>query len=680
MGNAVAEPANPGARSSWRDSAHRCPGLCLVALVSLSASPAAAQSDSAPAEASAAEVAATKKPPAAEPEAPPRIVPNPGVVEVTVEGERAAPEAKSFSRAEVRQLPGAFGDPFRAIEALPGVTPIASGVPFFYVRGAPPGNVGYYLDGVRVPYLFHIGLGPSIVHPGIVRRVDLYPGGYPARFGRYAGGIVAGETTEPRNDLHGEGNIRLFDLGAMVESGFADGRGTVLLGGRYSYTAAIVSLIAGDVTLDYRDYQARVSYDLTPRDRISTFAFGSYDLFGETRNGVLDVVFGSEFYRLDTRYDHFFGHASRLRTAVTLGWEQTRVAQQRNATNTMVGSRLEVVHPIDAELTVRGGTDVTMDAFGSTELEFDDPDDPEVKKRNALFPKRRDLALGGYLEATVRAAPEVEISPGLRTDLYTSVGTARVGVDPRLAARFFVTDRFRIVHALGISHQPPSFVVPIPGLKPGTLKGGLQRSFQTSAGVEADLPEDFTGTVTVFHNAFFNMTDTLSTSSGEFDVFADQRALGSAIGFELLIKRRLTKRLGGFVSYTLSRSMRSVGREKFPSAFDRTHVGNAAIAYDLGKKWRAGTRFVAYTGVPKTSPTSGLIVEPRPRHPERSPGFYRIDIRLEKKWRVGKRGWMAGVLEVLNTTLNKETFASSTGTSEEIGPVTIPSLGLEGGF
>lgn len=369
----------------------------------------------------------------------PPVKPPPAVLEVTVEGERAPPEAKSFSREEVRQLPGAFGDPFRAIEVLPGVTPIASGVPFFYVRGAPPGNVGYYLDGIRVPYLFHIGLGPSIVHPGIVRQVDLYPGGYPARFGRYAGGIVAGETTEPRNDLHGEGNLRVFDVGAMVETGFDEGRGTALVGARYSYTAAILSLIAGDVTLDYRDYQARVSYDVTPRDRISVFSFGAYDLLGETRNGVLDILFGSEFYRVDTRYDHFFGHSSRLRYAVTLGWDQTRVAQQRNAISSMVASRVEIVHPVDETITVRTGADVTLDSFGSTELEFDDPDDPEVKKRNALFPKRRDLALGGYLETTMRVAPEVEVTPGVRMDLYTSVGAARVGVDPRIAARFFVT-------------------------------------------------------------------------------------------------------------------------------------------------------------------------------------------------------------------------------------------------
>ncbi len=114
---------------------------------------------------------------------------------VTIHGERVEPgRSATLSRTEVRQIPGTFGDPFRAIEIMPGVTPVVSGLPFFFIRGAPPGNVGYFLDGVRVPLLFHVGIGPSAVHPALISRVDLYPGGYPARFGRFSGGIVSGET------------------------------------------------------------------------------------------------------------------------------------------------------------------------------------------------------------------------------------------------------------------------------------------------------------------------------------------------------------------------------------------------------------------------------------------------------------------------------------------------------
>jgi TonB family protein len=137
-------------------------------------------------EAAPVPAAATAAPPQEKPGPAGAPAPAAAPVEVVVHGKRTSPMAVSMTRAEVRQLPGAFGDPFRAMEAMPGVTPIASGLPYFYVRGAPPGNVGYFLDGVRVPYLYHVGLGPSVVHPAMVESVELYPGGYPARFGRFA--------------------------------------------------------------------------------------------------------------------------------------------------------------------------------------------------------------------------------------------------------------------------------------------------------------------------------------------------------------------------------------------------------------------------------------------------------------------------------------------------------------
>jgi hypothetical protein len=76
------------------------------------------------------------------------------IEEVRINGvKKAEPTAPrdSMRGREIRQMPGAFGDAFRAIEALPGVTPIMSGLPYFFVRGAPPGNTGYFIDGVRVP-------------------------------------------------------------------------------------------------------------------------------------------------------------------------------------------------------------------------------------------------------------------------------------------------------------------------------------------------------------------------------------------------------------------------------------------------------------------------------------------------------------------------------------------------
>ena len=604
--------------------------------------------------------------------------PAPPAAEITIVGQRSPPGVSTLTRAEVRQLPGAFGDPFRAIEALPGVTPIVSGVPFFYLRGAPPGNIGYYLDGVRVPYLYHVGLGPSVIHPAMVEKVDLFPGGYPAQFGRFAGGIVAAEATAPRRDLHGEGNIRLFDLGAMAETGFAGGRGTALVGGRYSYTAAMLSLFAPEAKLDYRDFEARVSYDLTPKDRITVFTFGAYDLIGEKRGGILTVLFGSEFYRLDTRYDRQIGPGSKLRAAVTFGFDRTKIPEEpRIARNTLGQARVEASHVLSSTAELRGGADILVEAYRTDARPYSDPDDPTAQQFNSLFPARDDVTLGAWTD-TVLKFPGVTVIPGLRADLYRSGSASAVGVDPRVASRLEITDRIRVLHNFGIAHQPPSFIIPVPGLAIGSLQGGLQTSLQSSAGVEIDLPDQTTATFSVFDNVFLNMSDSLGMTQVENDddPFAGtNRSLGSAVGAEVYVRRKLTRRLGGFLSYTLSRSMRSAGRERFPSAFDRTHVFNAALSFDLGRNWRAGTRFVLYSGVPSQQGKSGGPAPPRTTSPPRDPAFYRLDLRLEKRWVYSSTTYLSFIAEFMNATLHKEVLFGST-----IGPITIPSIGVEVGF
>jgi TonB family protein len=598
----------------------------------------------------------------------------PAALEVTVRAEKPAPTVSTLSRAEVRALPGAFGDPFRAIEILPGVTPVVSGLPYFYVRGAPPGNVGYTLDGVRVPYLFHVAVGPSIVNPAMVERVDLYPGGYPARYGRFAGAVVAAETTAPRDDFHGEANLRLFDAGAMVETGFAGGKGSALIGGRYSYTAALFSLISPTVHLDYRDYQARVSYALTPKDRITLFAFGSYDLLEQEKNGISTIVFGSEFYRLDARYDHQLPHGGSLRWAATWGFDQTRVGEQRNARDLLAGTRVELEQPVAPELTVRAGLDAQFDKYAADEAKWADPDDPGAKAYNALFPPRDDAVLGAWADVVWRPRPQVEITPGLRADLFRSGDASAASADPRISLRVDLTPRVRLLQAYGLAHQTPSFVIPLPGVALANLRDGLQTSVQASAGMEVDLPYATTATVTLFNNVFLNMTDTLGLSvRGDLSTI-NARSLGAARGLEVYVRRRVSSQLGGFISYTFSRSTRAAGTVSFPAAFDRTHVLNMALSYDFGRGYRMGARFTLYTGAPVFSSDS-IATASATGALARDPLFYRLDLRAEKRWSFAKSRFVSLVAEMLNTTLHKEIV-----NSQEVGPISIPSLGLEGGF
>lgn len=593
-------------------------------------------------------------------------------IEVTVEGEKTPPSVSSLTGGEVRRLPGAFGDPFRAIEILPGVTPIVSGLPFFYVRGAPPGNVGYFLDGVRVPYLFHAAAGPSVVHPSLIGKVDLYAGGYPARYGRYAGAIVAAEPAAPRGEWQAEGSVRLVDAGARVEGGFDDGRGELLAAGRYSYTAGLFSLISPDITLDYRDYQARVGYDLSPHDHVSLFAFGAYDFLASTTDDVETVIFGAEFYRVDGRYDVALPKGGRLRAAATWGFDQTRVADGRNTRDLSFGTRVELEQPLGDALRLHAGADVQHDLYSSAPRPYVDPDDPSAQAFDALFPSRTDLAAGLYADVVWDITPRFTLTPGLRVDAFGSNGASALSADPRLAIVARVDERVRVVSTLGVASQPPSFIVPLPGLAVASLRGGLQRSLQAAAGVEVDLPFATTATVTAFDSVFFDMTDALGARTASDDA-AIPRSLGGAKGLEVYLRRSLAARIGGFVAYTFSRSTRTTGGVTFPAAFDRTHVLHGALSFDLGAGWSAGSRFSIYSGAPLSGLNLAALIDPS--QPERDPPYYRFDFRVEKRWRFGDRGFVSFVVEMLNATLNTETLSG-----REIGPVTIPSIGVEGGY
>ncbi len=601
------------------------------------------------------------------------------VTEVQVLGEMA-PGSLGLSQAEARVLPGAFADPFRAVSVLPGVGQLVTGLPLYMVRGAPPGNLGFMIDGIRVPLLFHAFLGPAVIHPKMIERIDLYAGGYPASFGRFAGGVVSADLSEPQGHVNGEWSARLADAGAFVDAPFAAGRGNVMLAGRYSYSALLLSLLS-DVTLEYWDYQALVGYDTSPRGRLSLFAFGAYDYArvppdpadgaaaGDGENAVL-------FHRLDLRYDHRYGDHTKLRAAATLGLEGTR-GDQGLVRDVSAGGRVELRSQLSSAALLRAGTNLSVDRY---ELELD-PNTENFRDVVGLFPSRTDSVLGVHADVVLDAARGVTLTPGIRVDRYASAERSALGVSPRLAASFRVSDAVSIEHALGIADQPPNFVPGVPGVAVAGLPGGLQRSVQTSAGVRAELFGSLSSTTSVFYNGYFRLTDPFGQNQ-DLDLDIDEaqvRSLGRAVGLELMLQRRMTRGLGGMLSYTLSRSTRSYERVHTLSGYDRPHVLNAAASVDLGRRWLFSAGSLLYSGVPG----SRTLGERKIFDQSRARPFFRVDLRLEKRFQLSPTCWWAVVAEVMNASLSREVLRRpcEPGCRDVVvGPIVLPNLGVTGQF
>jgi TonB family protein len=666
--------------------------------------------------------------------------------EVTVHGARREIGETTLSADDVREMPGAFGDPFRAVDALPGVLSVVSGLPFFYIRGAPPNDNQYLLDGIRVPLLFHVGIGEGVIHPRLIDRVDFYPGAPPAAYGGAAGAVIAGQTRAPSAEPHRELNLRLVDAGALIEYPVDQGRGSVLVAGRYGYPGPILGAVTPTIELGYWDYQARGSLRLGARDTVGVFAFGSHDYVGtaETRNGVVGPIveqLASDFHRVDLRYDRQLddGH---LRVAATLGYDsQGGAGQGENAavttvTNLSAALRLEADGKLSSAVRLRGGADAWLDhySFAQGQIPNDDQGTPQPQVPSSANPPPTNFTGDAHADVVWRAGPRVELVPGVRANLFASrrangpsganVNTVVPAFDPRLSARVTLAPSVAWLSALGLSHQYPALrvgaipamLVSVPGFPAGDSH--LQSVAQASQGIEIALPADFTLTTTGFFSGWWGLTDLTGNCIQIMPAVippmnamrpppipwvcpSNQPVRGVAYGVELLLRRPLSKRLSGWLSYTLSRSAREqhfvtpTGGDAMAtvaSEYDRTHVLNAVVAYDLGRRWRAGARFVFLSGTPYSNFAGNVPVPPYNDH--RDPPFFRLDVRLEKRWSLGENGYIAFIAEGQNVTLSKETtpfgldcksMAGPQGgttqcTHPAIGPITIPSVGVEASF
>ncbi len=621
--------------------------------------------------------------------------------ETVIRGRRDAEEVTriSLTDEEIHSLPGTMGDPFRAIEALPGVTPIITGIPYYFVRGAPPSGTGFYLDGVRVPALFHMALGPAVVHPSLVERIDFFPGGAPVDLGRYVGGMVRATTRLPGADRwRSEWDLRLTDVGAMVEAPLTDEL-RVAVSGRYGYPGWLIQLIEERAYLRYWDYQGRIEWEPRRRHRVVLFGFGSFDEMGEIRDdGAIDGP-RIQFHRLDLRYAYRHGETLRAEAAGWFGYDATRIEEDAEIAMWAGGPRATIAWAPAPWIELSAGTDVEARGFPDPNLDDEDDDAPEVRERDAAL-------VGSWVKATFRPTAATEIGLGARMDVHRVDRAVETWTDVRLNVRRRLADRLWLKGSAGTFHQPQSFIIDLPGLGSFVLDAGPQRAYQLSQGVEIALPWGLGLDVQAYYSDFANLSepdlfrfhdDEPANGDEEFGQ-AFWSLDGAAYGLEILLRRRLGEDLFGWVAYTIGRSERDYRDGRAPSDFDQTHVLNLVLSWNVGAGWRIGGRFhfrsgrpytperlVVPTGPPTPMPPFQMICSPAgERNSARLPPFYRLDVRVDKKWTF-ETWWFGLYFEFINVTFTPEALqmlcdehADPPIRLEEAPYIVIPTLGFRG--
>ncbi|WP_434384498.1 TonB family protein [Melittangium boletus] len=427
--------------------------------------------------------------------------------ETVIRGDRERTEVSrvTLHENELREIPGTQGDPFRVVMLLPGVGSMLSGVSYPVVRGSQPAATGYFLDGIRVPILFHLFLGPAVIHPDFIDTIDFYPGNPPTAYGRLTGGAVEGRLTRPRDDrVHGSAYADFINAGLFIEYPFQSTGTNVSVAGRLSYTPWLIALAANALSppgadssklvLDFFDYQARVEQTVGP-GRLRLFAFGSSDTFGTqaVTNAGTTALQSVLFHRVDLRYRHPVA-GGELEGGVTAGLDRFALSSldpreggnlidvdQRNVT-----ARLGYSRSLGRGLSFTSGLDVESKRAIIALTERTPSGRGAFQDVRVELPVALATFSGLWGEATwhEEGSPWTVV-PGLRLDNYHLSGGVNAFVaEPRVSVRRQMSEALTLKGGVGLYHQPPTTLISLPIVDIAALGQGLQRALQISAGVE----------------------------------------------------------------------------------------------------------------------------------------------------------------------------------------------------
>ncbi|HEY6305715.1 MAG TPA: TonB-dependent receptor [Candidatus Angelobacter sp.] len=209
----------------------------------------------------------------------------------------AVPSQITLTAAEIKEAGTVLADdPFRAVQALPGVTPSDNNdfLGEFSVRSAPFSKVSVYVDDVLVPHPFHDipnvndGASLSVFSSETVDELTLLAVGFPELFGDSTGAALDVHTREgSRTKPLFTASIGMADSNFIGEGQLGEShKGSWLASARKSYLGYLVHREGGDPFTDiaFEDADLKLSYDLSSRQNVNFYALDGRTTLNQSVN------------------------------------------------------------------------------------------------------------------------------------------------------------------------------------------------------------------------------------------------------------------------------------------------------------------------------------------------------------------------------------------------------------
>ncbi|MFH1727952.1 MAG: carboxypeptidase-like regulatory domain-containing protein [Pseudomonadota bacterium] len=588
---------------------------------------------------------------------------------------------KKLSTEEIRRIPGVGNDIFKALESLPGIAnSTSSSKPGsgmgFVVRGSNPEDSYVSLDGHKIPMLYHFMGFASVFPSSFIDSIDFEAGGFSAKEGNASGGIFTAKSREGIDKLKIEAEFGSFITGVSGEIPITDNHSLFIAGRRSMIDLILPFVITEDMGLDFTvmpqfyDYQFKYNWDINDNNSFKLVSIGSSDALGLINENAVpgepdfsgEIYSKQSFYKTYAIWDLDLNNIN-LNISPFHGFDYINFSIGENK-YLIINSH---------ELALRGDLSWEMNKYNTLSIGFypqwwyfdaavNFPSPPREGEMFESFSQAETSTVDVenssimlnefYIEDTLTLFNKLKIIPGTRFYHAYKLGGKDFFFDPRILLKFLQNDKLTYTFACGQYSRTPDYievdsVFGNPEVEP-------ESSIHYVAGVEYEIIDSLISELQVYYNDMNKLIVTSATPLENVNNDGD----GYATGFELFLKKDLTDKFFGWLSYALTFAKRRDNpNEEYRSFdFDQTHSFNLIASYKLNEKWEFGGKIRYNTNNPETPVTGSYYdadysayypIYSDDTNSERLPYYLEVDLRVDRIFRF--KHWMLDLyLDIIN--------------------------------
>jgi len=628
---------------------------------------------------------------------------------------------------------GAENDIVGAFSVTPGVITTGDQGGQLYVRGGTPIQNKILLDGMTIYNPFHsIGFF-SIFETELVKNVDIYTGGFDAKYGGRISSIMDISYRDGnRKEFGGKVSVSPFLAKAVLEGPFSkskDGKpsnGSYVLSAKHSlldYTSKSLYPNINDgngLPFNFTDLYGKVTFNTDGGSKFSAFGFHNQD---SVNYSVADIDWkasggGMNFLLVPSSSPMIMkGHVNGST------YETTFTESQAEPRFSKIGGfdiGFDFTYFLKKESEMNYG--LNFNGFNTSFITYN-----EAKRK--IEATNFTTEIGAYYSLRIVRNRWV-IQPSLRAQVYASLGT--ISPEPRIGVKYNANEKLRFKFSGGRFSQnftSASSDKDVVNLFNGLLSAptnvqstfvdrfqnvrdvdnGIQYSWHAITGVEYDLGKHILINLEGYYKYFSQLSNInqnkLYEDVAQFseidDIFKKDFIIedGVSYGVDLLVKYN-KNRLFIWTVYSYGHSTRWDGFNEYYPVFDRRHNVNLVGTYMFGKKKdiELSVRWNLGSGLPFTPNAGyyqaenfqgGVTTDYTTSNPDeistilgtfnskRLPYYHRLDITVKKQFTFKNKDVLEVIGSVTNVYDRKNIFYVNRVTQEQIYQFPIlPSMGI----